>query len=469
MPNVIVFLCDELRRHALSCYGDPNISTPNLDRLAAEGARFTNAVSTYPICIPQRFTLMTGEYAHTRMINGLGWRMSPRERTLADEFNEAGFETLYVGKWHLYGGPIFLPGYSARHEGVKPVPRQFQGRWTHWRAFELRNSPFDTYYFVDDDPTPIKIDGYQTDGLTDIALDFLANEWDRSKPFCSIISVEPPHPPYEAPTDLTEKWLNTEIELPPTVGQPLDNPFRETMGERVHGEEAMDTYIRQRQIYYAMVENIDQNVGKVLDFLEREGLRDSTYLLFTADHGELDGSHGLCGKQYPYEESAGVPLLIAGPGIPASRDVDTPVCTEDLFPTVISLAGLPARDDLPGMDVSPLAKGQANTLDRPGVMLQFVFETRPNMPFHRCIWRSFRTQRYRYDVAGDLTGMRPWQFFDLQADPWEQTNLIDSPDHQDLIARHHRWLYERMRDTIDDAALAPAHGMPSLNVEWQAP
>ncbi len=169
--NLLVILCDQLRRDALSCYGDPNIDTPHIDRLAQRGVRFDCANSSYPICVPFRFSMMTGEYAHTRMVPGIEWRMSPAERTLADEFNERDYETIYVGKWHLYGNHLHMPGYGAERVNREPVPRQFQGRWKHWRGFELRNKPFDTCYFVDDDPTPRPIDGYQTDGLFDIAMD----------------------------------------------------------------------------------------------------------------------------------------------------------------------------------------------------------------------------------------------------------------------------------------------------------
>jgi arylsulfatase A-like enzyme len=460
-------MCDELRRDALSCYGDPNIVTPNLDRLAAEGVRFGNACSTYPICVPHRFTLMTGEYAHTRMIPGIEWRMSPCERTLADEFNDAGYETLYVGKWHLAGGHLHMPGYGARHEGVKPVPRLYRGRWQHWRGFELRNAPFDTYYFADDDPTPRRIDGYQTDGLCDIAMGFLAEDRDAGKPFCAVISVEPPHPPYEAPAELEEKWTATPIETPPNFLVGRDNPFADAMGEWTWNEERRADCIRRRQVYYAMVENLDWNVGRVLDFLEQQGLRDNTVIMFLSDHGELDGAHGLEAKQYPYEESTGIPLLVAGPGVPRGRVLTDPVCTEDLFPSLLGLAGLPAPPDLPGVDLGPLIRGERDVLDRPGVMLQFVSETRPGMPFHRCVWRSFRSARWRYDVAGDLTGMRPWQFFDLQEDPWELDNLVGDASCRELVARHHAWLRDRMAATLDDAALAPAFGCDGLNLEWR--
>ena len=144
-PNILIVLSDQLRRHALSSYGDPNILTPHLDALADRGVRFENACSTCPICVPFRFTLMTGLFAHDRKVPGIEYRMSPQERTLADDFNEAGYETIYVGKWHLDGGHGRMG--SARQVGRTQIKKRYRGRWQKWFGFELRNGPFDTFYF----------------------------------------------------------------------------------------------------------------------------------------------------------------------------------------------------------------------------------------------------------------------------------------------------------------------------------
>ncbi|MFP4029480.1 MAG: sulfatase [Candidatus Brocadiia bacterium] len=465
-PNVIVVLCDQLRRDALSIYGDPNIETPNLDRMAGEGVRFDNACSTYPVCVPFRFTLMTGKYAHTRMIPAIEWRMSPAERTLADEFNEAGYETMYVGKWHLSGGQNHMPGYGARREGVRPVPPHLQGRWKHWRGFELRNSPFDTYYFVDDDPTPRKLEGYQTDGLFDLGMDLITDKHREGQPFACVISVEPPHPPFEAPKELEEKWLGIDIDLPPNFlneERPQMDPDSSSRGSLDR-----DKIIRQRQLYYAMVENLDHNMGRLQNYLAEEGLQRNTIVLFASDHGEMLGAHSLRAKQYPFEESCGIPLIGAGPGLEPGRVVRDPVATEDLFPTILGLCGLQPGHEVSGTDLSPLMRGERHNLDRPGVMLEFVSEIRPPAPLHQWCYRGFRSERYKYTVAGDLTGFQPWQFFDLREDPYEMNNLVDDPASQDKITCHHRWLYDRMVETRDDAPLAAAHRCPELNIEPQS-
>lgn len=439
-PNLLVILADQLRRQALGCYGDTDARTPHIDALAGRGVAFRQACSTYPICVPFRFTLMTGHYAHTRLVPGIEWRLSPAERTLADEFNEAGYQTAYIGKWHLDGGHGRMG--SAVQTNRAPIRRAYQGRWQKWLGFELRNGPFDTCYFEDDDPTPVPIDGYQTDGLFDLGMRYLQEQRDPARPFCTVLSVEPPHPPYEAPPALEAAWRQRPVQLPPNFAA-ADDQHRQKL-------------IEQRQIYHAMVENLDANVGRMQAFLEAQGLADNTVVVFLADHGELAGAHRLSGKQWPYEESVGIPLIVHDPRRPqrAGCTVDDPTCTEDLFPTLLGLAGLTPRDPLPGTDLAPLVDGRAKALDRPGVLLEFVAELRPGVAFYDEVWRGFRSPRYKYLVKGDKHGARPWMFFDLQEDPYEQRNLVEDPEYAAEIGRHHAWLKERMDETDDPLPLA---------------
>lgn len=445
--NILILISDQLRRQALGCYGDHDAITPNIDQLAADGVCFQNACSTYPVCVPFRFTLMTGETAHSRLIPAIEWAMSPTERTLADEFNAAGYETAYIGKWHLDGGHGRMG--SARQCGLTPVRRSNQGRWKRWFGFELRNEPYDTYYFVDDDLRPRRIEGYQTDGLYDLGMEFIRS-CPSSKPFCTVISVEPPHDPFVAPPELAAKWAEREITLPPNFSA------RDT--------EQRAKYIADRKRYYAMVENLDQNVGRLRAFLEEQGLAENTLIVFMSDHGELNGAHGLMEKQWPYEESVGIPLLVYDPRCTAGKKVKTPVCTEDLFPTILGLAGLTVPDDKPGEDLSPLVRGEMEKLSRDGVMLEFVAEHRASMVFHQEVWRAFRTERFKYTVKGDKFGGKPWQFFDLQSDPYEMNNLIEDPAWEAQITRHHRKLSEQIKISGDPFVLLPAFGVEGVNI-----
>ena len=448
--NLLIIISDELRRDALSIYGDTNACTPNIDALAESGVRFNNACSTYPVCVPFRYSLMTGQYAHRCMVPTLGWRMSPAERTLADEFNDAGYQTAYFGKWHLYGGQINIPGYSAVEEGSKPVPRTHQGRWQYWRGFDLRNSFFDTNYFINDDPTPHKINGYQTDGLADLTIDFIKNKRDKSKPFCCVLSVEPPHPPYEAPKELEEKWLSRDIDLPPNFMKKTEDSNLANHGHSRIDKAGREQAIKERKLYYAMIENLDVNTGRVTQALKDAGVYDNTFIIFMSDHGELGGSHHINYKQLPYEESVGIPLIISGPEV-SPMQVDTPVCTEDLFPTILGLPGVAHRDEIHGCDLSALINGEAKEVDRPGVLLQFIWEPRRDAALYKQIWRGFRSQRYKYTVLGDIEqGLKPWQFFDLKKDPYELKNLINSPGHEEFITQHQKWMQTRMIEVGDD-------------------
>ncbi len=449
-PNILIVLSDQLRRHALSCYGDPDARTPHTAQLAADGVACDQACSTYPICVPFRFTMMTGEYAHTRLVPGIEWRMSPAERTLADEFNDAGYETVYIGKWHLDGGHGRMG--SAVQTNRCPVKRAYQGRWQKWYGFELRNEPFDTCYFEDDDPTPHRIDGYQTDGLFDLGMNYLRDGRDAARPFCMVISVEPPHDPFAAPEELQDAWEQRDITLPPNFEAEDDNHRNQL--------------IRDRQRYNAMVENLDANVGRLRSFLAEHDLADDTVLVFLSDHGELAGAHGLRAKQWPYEESVGIPLIVYDPrhSDRAGTRLSAPTCSEDLFPTFLGLAGLTPQNDLPGANLAPLIHGESDQLDREGVLLEFVAELRERPPFYNAVWRGFRSERFKYTVKGDKFGAEPWQFFDLENDPYEMRNLIEDPAWADEIGRHHELLRARLEETLDPFVLRPAWSREGYNV-----
>jgi len=440
-PNIIWVFADQMRGQAMSCAGDPNASTPNLDRLAAQGVRCTAACSTYPVCVPFRFTLLTGEYAHTRWIPALDWRMSPAERTIAHEFNDAGYHTVYFGKWHLNGS---IPPGDARGINRTPVLPGFRGGFREWHGFNLRNDYFDTCCFHGDDSTPRPLGKYQTDGLFDLALDWLENRADDAAPFFMVLSVEAPHPPHDAPKAYLERVRRRGIRprancrfTPPDDG--LDYP----PACRIREE-----HFERRSIgYYAQIENLDDNMGRLLDALERTGRFEDTVLFFFSDHGEFLGSHGLVSKQDPREESINIPFLVYGPcrGLAGGRALHDPICTEDIYPTTLAAAGISPPSRKPGLDLLPSLRGQVDALPREGVYLEFVEEHRPNMIFYRRPWRGFRTRRWKYTMLDS----RPWHLFDLENDPYEQQNLVGRPETADVQRRLEEELRRIARESAD--------------------
>jgi len=469
--NILVILSDQLRRDSLSIYGDPNISTPNIDRIAKEGVHFQNACSTYPVCVPFRFTFMTGEHAHSRFVPAIEWRMSPKERTLADEFNEGGYHTIYIGKWHLFGGCGHLPKHVAKKANKTPIPSLYRGRWQKWLGFELANNPFDTYYFEDDDPIPRPLGKYQTDGLFDLAMEYLNKCYGNGKPWCCVLSVEPPHYPLLAPKELMNKWLRKSIELPPNFL--FKDKFPPPGMKIADNERQRRSSIKNRKIYYAMVENLDMNVGRMLEFLENSGQVNNTIIVFLSDHGEMGGSHSITNiiKDHPYEESIGIPLIIHDPRnvTRTGRVINEPVCTEDLFPTLLGLAGLKSKEEKPGMDLTPLIHGKMEKLPREGILLEFLHELRQGSfyNYYDEFWRGFRSRRFKYTVLGNAeVGGKPWQFFDLENDPHEMENLIDDPIYKDEIIHHHELLRHLLQTTHDHYVLAPAFGIEGFNL-WK--
>ncbi|WP_010612219.1 sulfatase/phosphatase domain-containing protein, partial [Halococcus hamelinensis] len=236
-----------------------------------------------------------------------------------------------------------------------------------------------------------------------------------------------------------------------------------------HGE----TFTEEMRKYYAMVENLDENVGRLIEELEQRGIRDETALVFTSDHGELLGSHGFMAKQHPYEESVGVPLIVSYPNgdIDTGRTIDAPTCLEDLLPTLLGLGSVDCEEEYPGVDLTRIMQDEEETLDRDGVLLEFVREVRPMMPYHDETWRGFRSERYKYTVKG-YDNMNPgaftewgepWQLYDLEEDPYEQNNLIDDPDSRDIAQEMHGRLRNAFIEYEDDYALDAAFGYDELN------
>ncbi|MEX2297759.1 MAG: sulfatase-like hydrolase/transferase [Dongiaceae bacterium] len=448
-PNIVLFLADQLRRNALGCYGAADAATPHIDALAASGVTFDAACSSFPVCVPYRFTLMTGLRALTRDVPCLGWRMSPAERTIADAFNENGYDTIYLGKWHLFG---------ANPEESGWVPPDHRGRFGTWEGFEKVNDHFRTDLYGGSTRDPQRYEGFQTDVLVDRALALLkerrsGKRTKNERPFLFVLSVEPPHPPLGAPREYEQR----RRAMPPTL--PPNFLFRETDTgpEPKLPARARDNAILSRQIYQAMVDNLDDNVGRFVAGIDALGLADETVLLFTADHGQMDGAHALPNsvKRNPYEESVGVPLIVRDPRRKASAGMRAaePVGTEDLFPTLLGLAGIAPMPGLPGLDLAGLLDAPARALDRTGLLLYLTHHFESDHPWYRRGWRALRTREHLFACWGPrASGIKPWHLYDLKADPWQMNDLVkrDAP----AVARFTGLLRDTMAEAGDHLGFA---------------
>jgi arylsulfatase A-like enzyme len=432
--NIIWILCDQMRAQLLSGNGDPNVATPNLDILAATGVNLTAAVGGFPLCCPYRGSMLTSRYPH-RCVPGHEHQMPPELPTVADAFNEAGYHTAYIGKWHVDGFHE-AEGRAAMHI----IPPERRGRFQHWVGYENNNSQWDCWVHGGEgkDAFHYRLPGYETDELTNLALRYLDDRAEGKKsgaeqPFFLVLSVQPPHDPYIAPPQYMAKYNPARLQMRPNV--PPGAAVEEVARRELAGA-------------YAMIENLDWNVGRVVDKLRENGLFYDTHIVFFSDHGDMHGSHGMLRKTNPYEESIRVPFIISGehPMAYDGRRVGrfaVPINHVDVAPTSLGLCGLPVPDWMEGFDYS-----HYRYRDRPrpkaepaSAYLQSVIPTgHPhsiNAP-----WRGVVTDKgWKYVCFEGV----PWLLFDLNDDPYELANLV----HNSLYRDKQRELLQELAGWVD--------------------
>lgn len=423
-PNILWFFSDQHRGQALGCAGDVNVRTPHLDRLAGDGIRFSNAYSNTPICAPFRASLYTGKRITSHGVNSLFVPLLPDHRVLPQELHDAGYITAHYGKWHLSGGDC--PSHF-----VSPY---FRPGWDEWVGWENSNRPWNTEYSTGNLPMPIRrLDGYQTDAMVDLSIEWLDRRT-ADTPWFHVLSIEPPHPPYTAPERNMVRVRDRDIRLRPNVAN--DGPD-------------VDRHIATLRAYYAQIENLDENVGRLLDALETTGQADNTIVCYFSDHGDFMGSHGRGDKTRPELESSSIPLIIRYPGsVPSGVSTDALICGLDIMPTTLGLAGVSVPEYVEGIDMSPVVRGEVADL-RDSVLLQydqsFFGTSRPWETF-----RSYVTKRWMYSrfLVRDQSHL-----YDLESDPYQLNNLIDDPHHSTTVADLDRALnaeLERISDPVLD-------------------
>ncbi|HUS93515.1 MAG TPA: sulfatase-like hydrolase/transferase, partial [Phycisphaerae bacterium] len=297
-PNVLWVFADQLRHQALACNGDPNAQTPALDRIAAEGVVCETAVSHYPVCMPFRAGLMTGQYAHVHGLRVHGDLLAPGSRTVAHAFRQAGYRTSYVGKLHL--ASTNSDWTTGREFWVHPSLR---AGFEDFFGFDIANHYYNTHYCTGETCRGIALDGHQTDGLTDLSLKYLAETaLPAGRPWFHVIAYEAPHPgggngqnrymPFPSPAEYEDRFDPAALRLRPNVPDAADAELR-----------------RKTAGYYAMTAHLDHNVGRICDLLADAGQLDSTLLVVLSDHGEMLGSHGRFNKEVAYDEAIRIPLI----------------------------------------------------------------------------------------------------------------------------------------------------------------
>ena len=485
-PNVIFIFTDDHAQHALSCYGSKVNQTPHLDRLASGGARFTNAFVTNSICTPSRATLLTGQYSHTNGVPVFN-RFDGTRDHLAKRLQAGGYHTGMIGKWHLGSDPtgfdrwIVLPGQGSYRDPMFLVPGgslTVEGHCTEVitdLAFEfLKTRPPDKPFFL---------------MLHDKAThrEWLPDDRNRAK-FAGGVIPEPatlfddyatrpaalPENEQTVARDLTRRDLKLD---PPAGLEPKERqqwlnakPMEvEVDGRVLTGTELVRwKYQRFMQDYLACVQGVDDGVGRVLDWLDAEGLADETIVIYTTDNGWYLGDLGLYDKRFMYEPGLRVPLLARGPGIKAGGTPEQFVANIDFAPTILDLAGLPVPESMQGRSVAPLLRGE-----------------RPDD------WRRSVYYRYYHDPGNHNTrahyGVRTathklihywkkdaWELYDLVTDPTEQHNLLfdeaeaKSPAVANVFAELKAEIVRLQQQYGDDGRYADPETWPTGGVDGGA-
>ena len=424
--NIIWIFGDQHRAQSLGYMGDPNVSTPHLNRLADEGITFTGAVAGFPLCSPFRGALISAQYPH-KVTPGHQTRLDPSLPTVASVFNEAGYHTAWYGKWHIDGAQE-RDGRTAMHI----IPPERRGHFDKWIGYENNAPQFDCWVHggEGEDAFHYRLPGYETDALTDLFIEHLQERAGEEEPFFAALSVIPPHDPYHAPPEWMERHIPARVQLRPNV------PAIPRIVERAR---------RDLAGYHAMIENLDWNVGRIRAALEELGLYENTHLLFFSDHGDMHGSHGQFRKTSPWEESIRIPFIIGGGPHRYHHNSgfhEAPLNHVDIAPTSLGLCGIDAPAWMQGTDYSGYRLRDREMGGEPdSAYLQTVAPTMHGHSVDRP-WRGIVTRdRWKY-VA--LEG-QPWLLFNLNEDPYEQANHA----HNSLYHAERRRLQARLAEWID--------------------
>lgn len=420
-PNVVFVFADQWRRQATGYAGDPNVKTPCLDALARESIHFTHALSGCPVCSPYRASLLTGRRPLTHGVFVNDVCLQPRAVSLAQAFAAAGYDTAYIGKWHVdgHGRSAFIP--AERRQG-----------FDYWKVLECTHDYNHSPYYEGDSDTKRHWEGYDAIAQTRDAVASIRRH-DPDKPFLLVLSWGPPHDPYStAPAPFRGLYSPDRLVLRPNVPEP-DAPKAR---ERLAG-------------YYAHCSALDACVGDLRNALRESAVENDTIFVFTSDHGDMLGSQGHWNKQRPWDESIRVPFLLRYPGLPGWRPRETAALLDapDIMPTLLGLCGLPIPATVEGLDFSAHIAGGADPSDGAALL------TCPQ-PFGQWTigwhggreYRGLRTVRHTY--VRDLHG--PWLLYDNDADPYQRLNLVNEPGSAAVRDELDGILCRKLSDTGDD-------------------
>ena len=452
-PNILYIMADDHAAHAISAYGSKINKTPHIDRLGKEGMRFSQCLVTNSICTPSRAAILTGKYSH---INGVPVfnTFDGKQPTLAKLLQKAGYHTGMIGKWHLGSEPTgfdywnILPGQGIYH---KPV------------LFEMG--------------TRKVYDNYVTDVITDLSLDFITKR-PKDKPFFLMCHHKAPHRPWDPDEKHRKMFENVEIPEPETFNDEylgksaaaaeatmrIDRDLTER-DVKVKPPEGLNgvalkkwKYQRYMRDYLACVASIDDNIGRMLEYLEKNGLAENTVVIYTSDQGFFLGDHNWFDKRFMYEESIKMPFLVRWPSKVKPGTVnDGMILNVDFAPTLIDAANVKVPDDMQGKSFLPLLKGEKPKDWRTSMYYRYY-----HYPMHHKVQPHFgvRTEKHKLIYFNKID---EWEMYDLEKDPKEMKNLYKDASQAETIKKLKEEMYRLKKEVKDEDQFAKE--LPKDNVD----
>ena len=445
-PNILFIMSDDHAAHAMSCYGSRINVTPNLDRIANGGMRFDNCFCTNSICTPSRAAILSGTYNHVNAVTTLSTSMDNGLTTFPKLLQQDGYQTAVFGKWHLGTGPDHCPtGFDEW--AVLPG----QGRY-HNPEFIFKGP---------DGGAKRTVQGYVTDLITDMSLDWMKQR-DPEKPFCLLYHHKAPHRPWYPDEKHAALFLNEDVPEPETLYDDYNNrasaaaaaemrvgPHMTTTDlkcEMPHElpEDELRKWAYQRYIkdYLRVIASVDDNVGRVLNYLDAEGLADNTLVVYTSDQGFFLGDHGWYDKRFMYEESLRMPFILRYPNEVKPGSINSDIVTNvDFAPLFLELAGVSIPEEFQGRSFRPLLQGTTPP-DWPQAMYYryWMHKAHHNVYAHYGIRTKRHKLIYYYNDALDQEGAidetyePEWELFDLEQDPHEMNSVYHDPAYADIVA-----------------------------------
>jgi arylsulfatase A-like enzyme len=448
-PNILFIMSDDHAAGAIGAYGSRLATlnpTPVIDRLAREGVLFEKAYCNNSICTPSRASIITGQYSQANGVLDLSGKLPPAKQYLPVEMKKAGYQTALVGKWHLEEEPATFDYYCALPEQGEYINPSFLVQGTKsWPG------------------TTVQYEGHSSDIITDISLKWLANKRDKSKPFFLMHQFKAPHHPF-TPAPRYQNYLeNVEIPEPSNLYWMLDptNSKFGSVATRGHNDSLVGKigpamggsgdrqsihkrYQERFTNYLRCVKGIDDNIKRLMDYLESTGELENTIVIYTSDQGYFIGEHGWTDKRFMYEESMRMPLIMRHPSlVKAGRRTDLLVSNTDFAPTLIDLAGGAVPGHMQGRSFAGELMGNTPRNWRDALYYRYWMHGQLRVPAHFGIRTSdyklifFYGRHYGTVVPRWSMPATPaaWELYDMKNDPQESTNLYGRPEYDDVVAQ----------------------------------